>query len=182
MSLGSLMLVARNRLRTDLSFEDASIMVMPGPEPAPYAGQKFISIYGTQWSPGELDLNEGLDEQYAFSCTLSVRSSVSPFDRYGNDQYVQDTIGMEDVLRSIIISLHQSCSLIGAWDTLMAGQGTEFPRWTRCDPVPQIVDGSWWKSEPDFRSSPEGAAGLVMSVDFGNARRMQSLVGDDSIQ
>jgi hypothetical protein len=190
MSLGRLLFAVRGILRTGLEnwytpFTSEEIQIMPGAEPPAYSGQKFISIHGLNWDTGQSDdMHLGLDEVYGFACTLSMRSPVVPYDRQGPELYIKSFIGMEDICRRIIVLLHQSIPLIQSWDELIledadilkttlvneytVNLSTEYPRWVNCDAAPEPVDGSW------FSADPMEAAGLVMQVRFGQARRMQA--------
>jgi hypothetical protein len=183
MSLGRLLVAVRDTLRTELvdwdqPFAPQDILVMPGPEPAPYCGQHFISVYGLSWiAGGESDNHRGLDELYGISCALSSRSPVYPPDRRGDELYVKLYTGMEDICRKIMIAVHQSIVVQQAWDALLIGKtrqtsyhlSTEYLRWQDTDAAPQVVDGTW------FSAAPDEAAGLVMEVRFSKARRMQAL-------
>lgn len=150
---------------------------MPGPEPPAYCGQRFVSLYGTSWSAGgEGDLHRGLDEVYGIACALTCRLPVYPPDRAGQELYVKAYLGMDDLCRRIMLALHQSVTLQVAWDALIVEEtkltdydlSTEYLRWLETDARPEPVDGSW------FSAAPDAAAGLVMEVRFGRARRMQA--------
>ena len=56
MSLGRLLIATRDHLRAELSLSESECQVMPGPEPIPSCGQKFVSVYGSNWSASADDV------------------------------------------------------------------------------------------------------------------------------
>ena len=172
------MLSVRDHLRIQMDLEDEECHVMPGPEPMPSCGQKFIAVYGHSWnaSPDDFNASEALVEWYGFTCAVSFRSSYVPFDRFGEELYVKALTGIEDFCREIMGNLHLNQSILNATNALINSEQNPFhrdgmleqPRWASTDANPMLVGGDW------FSASPDDMAGLVMEVRFEQATRYQA--------
>ena len=178
MSIGRLLLAVRDQLRTDLSLGSRECDVMPGPEPPPACGEKFVSIYGSSWSAGGEDIyqDRGIYETYDIVCAVTFRSAYAPFDRLGTDVYVKRLLGIEDFCRKVMGSIHLNQAVNTAVDTMLATDHgetdhhkmVEYLRWVSTDPNPLPVTGSW------FNSDEATSSGLVMEVRFNQATRFSS--------
>lgn len=187
MSLAYLLVAVRDQLRDNLfpEFETLDILVMPGPEPPPYCGQKFISVYGIGWEAGpDDDQVMGLDEVYSVSCAVTYRAPSTPFDRRGDELYIKSLTGMEKTCREIIRYVHQNLDVFNSWVSMVESYSkvstpdlpVEYLRFTGVDPAPIPQDGSWFSAEP------EDAAGMVMEVRFSGARTLHSINPEDRLE
>ena len=186
MSLGRLLLSVRDTLREKLTLNSLECEVMPGPEPSPSCGQKFISVYGTNWSSssGSEYADRAVLESYDIACAVTFRSNYVPYDRLGEALYVNRLIGMEDYCRQIIDIIHINQDINDKTDILIdedygdnavAPHGmVEYLRWSYCDSNPKPVTGSWFSAEDTSGS------GLVMEVRFNSATRFSSF-GDGGV-
>ena len=181
MSIGRLLLAVRNQIRTGLSLTDQECDVMPGPEPPPACGEKFVSIYGSSWSAGGEDIyqDRGIYETYDIVCAVTFRSAYAPFDRLGTDVYVKRLLGIEDFCRKVMKQVHHNTAINTAVDTMISDDHdnpptftpsgmVEYLRWVSTDPNPLPVTGSW------FNSDEAASSGLVMEVRFNQATRFSS--------
>jgi hypothetical protein len=144
---------------------------MPGPEPPASCGQRFISIYGRQWRPGDEDLNRGIDEIYDLAIALSYRAGFVPQDMHGEELYVSQIESMENVLRKLL-PIHQNYEIITAANARFTSNNKiiEPLRWRGNDAVPTPVGPAWFKSL-DETGEGEEACGYVMEANYGGARR-----------
>jgi len=159
---------------------------MPGPEPPPSCGQKFISVYGSSWSASGEDIyqDQGIYESYDLVCAVTFRSSYVPFDLLGEELYVKRLLGIEDFCRKVIRHVHNSTAINGKVnDMLLADFETsdksphamvEYLRWVSTDPNPLPVTGTW------FNSDDPASSGLVMECRFNQATRFSSFQASDS--
>ena len=174
MSLGQLMIAARSQITTDLLLSKGEVEVMPGPEPPPACGKRFISLYGTSWAPGPdgSDWNQGVLEEYGMGCGVTLRKSAIPYDRAGENIYISASLSLEDICRQIVASIHQSVAIYTVANAAMSGTDkvVEYFRWEGTDPNPRIVDADWFSSPS---SSEE--VGYFMEVRFAGASRPQTL-------
>ena len=180
MSLGRLLLSVRDVLRTELELVDGECEVMPSAEPPPSCGQKFISVYGSNWGAdgGDTFADLGIVERYDVVCAVTFRSAYVPFDRLGEGPYVNRLIGMEDYCRDIIKNVHLNTEINTKTDELInedfgfnspnPHKMVEYLRWSYCDANPRSVTGSWFGTEDSM------ASGLVMEVRFTQATRFSS--------
>lgn len=180
MSISHLLLAACDMLRIGMkddpyNYREEQIDITPKGQPIPSAGERFIGLCGTSWTPNIKDQNRGLDEVYGFKAVVSFRSRVVPFDRQGRNLYVEALGSMSNHCRRIMVLLHQQVDFIEKTDgyatALDIDKLTEFPRWFGTDPEPRSVTGEWFHSD---NPNPEIDAGFVMEVRFGDARRMQT--------
>lgn len=188
MSLGRLLIATRDHLRAELALSEDECQVMPGPEPPPACGQKFISIYGSNWSASSDDVyqDQGIYESYDIVCAITFRSSYVPFDKLGEALYVKRLVGIEDFCRKVMVKVHNSQEINTLVDTMLeedhphqeSGYGiqisghhkmVEYLRWASTDPNPLPVTGSW------FNSDETSASGLVMECRFNQATRFSTL-------
>ena len=178
MSIGRLMLSVRDQLRLKQELEDSECQVMPGPEPAPSCGQRFVSVYAHSWnaSPDDFNVSEGLVEWYGVSCAVTFRSAHVPFDRLGEELFIKKFIGIEDFCRQIIANVHLNQDILLRTNELIEdelGQTTatgmvEQLRWASTDASPATMSGDW------FGAGDMDSAGLLMEVRFEQATRIQS--------
>lgn len=162
------MVAMRDHLRTKMSLKAEECMVMPDPRPIASSGQKFVSIYGTNWSPVEDDNNRSLFENYDIACGVTFRSGNVPYDRMGEELYIKELFGLEDFCRTIVSLIHQNPEVLNSADDSINDQIVgflEYLRWESTDASPRFVSGEWFTSE-----SPE-QTGIFMEVRFGQAKR-----------
>lgn len=176
MSMNAWLLAVRNELRTALaiapfSFAADEIMLMPGPEPAAYMGQEFISIYGTGWEPVDIDSNRAIDEGFSISAVLSRKSGFSPYDRQGAKLYAEISTSMDATCNRIMTTIDKSIAVMTVANTLMTGtnRALEYFRWLYTDPQPIPVPPSWFGATDDKKP----IEGYIQEVKFGQARRKQ---------
>ena len=153
---------------------------MPGPEPPPSCGQKFISVYGSSWSASGEDIyqDQGIYETYDLICAVTFRSSYVPFDLLGEELYVKRMLGIEDFCRRVIGHVHNSAAINTKVDEMLVDDFetdaktphamVEYLRWVSTDPNPLPVTGSW------FNSDETSSSGLVMECRFNQATRFSS--------
>jgi len=187
MSIGRLLLATRDQLREKMELLPEECNVMPGPEPPPSCGQKFISVYGSSWSASGDDIyqDQGIYETYDIVCAATFRSSYVPFDLLGEELYVKRMLGIEDFCRRIIGYVHNSTAINGKVnDMLLTDFETsdksphamvEYLRWVSTDPNPLPVTGTW------FNSDDSSSSGLVMECRFNQATRFSSFQVSDSL-
>ncbi len=175
MSIAALLIATRNWIRAELELDETECKVMPGPEPPASCGERFLSVYGRNWRPGDFDLNRGIDEYYDIAVAVTFRSNWVPQDNRGEDLYIEQTEGLEAVLRELLL-IHQNIDIITAANNRITGSNKiiEPLRWKGCDAVPTPVGAAWFKAD-DGDESGDPVSGLVMEINFGDARRKITL-------
>lgn len=135
-------------------------------QPYPKAGKVFVSVHGgARQSIGD----NRLDEYYSFQVTISVRVA-SPFDR---TEYVEvdELTERADAIRVLI---HKN-ELIRIRANEIIGPGNSGfveSQMFLGDSDPRYVGGDWWHAMPE-----EVELGVVQTLQFGRARRIQRLEG-----
>lgn len=176
--ISAVLKAARDHLRSELVLNDNECRIMTDGRPAPSCGQKFISVVATYWGPHEDDNNRSLYERYDISCVLTMRTPLIPFDRLGENLIYEDSPfavvydSMEELTRRVMVALHQNPTVITNANYLIPDDEagiSEYLRWAGCDATPEFVDGSW------FGSNATQISGLVQTIRFQGATRMQSL-------
>ena len=181
MSLGRLLIATRDHLRSELDLGDLECNVMPGPEPPPSCGQRFVSVYGSNWSAVSDDIQAdlGVHESYDIVCAVTFRSSYVPFDKLGESLYTKRLVGIEDFCRKVMGKVHRNQTILQNVNSMIEDDHTsssggmlEQLRWVSTDPTPLPVTGTW------FNSDEPSAAGLVMECRFNQATRFSSFYSD----
>jgi hypothetical protein len=183
MSGSALLKSVRNLVRNEMQLDEQTCAIMPGPLPPPSCGQRFLSIYLSEWRPGDRDLNRGIDEYFSVTLTWSYRVAYLPADAHGEEAYIQQLEGIEAASRLLIPLLHQNIEVMSGANNLILDGEYKFIeplRWQGGDPVPKYVGAAWFGSgEAQSKSGPEdNKVGLVQEVTFGEARRIQPLTAD----
>lgn len=179
MSIAALLKATRNIIWEGLQLDDKTCDIMPGPKPKPSCGQRFLSVWMSSWSPGDQDLNRGIDEYYTITCTWSYRSGYAPIDLQGGEIYIKHLEGIEAATRSLLPLIHQNIELMTAANNLIQDSSYKIVepfRWLGGDAVPTIVGAEWFWSETDDKQ-----AGFVQEIRFGNARRLQPINATNGI-
>ena len=189
MHIGYLVLAVRNLLREKLCeasfperpFAEAEIEVSPGGRPMSWSGERFIGVYGSNWSPAQADSNIGLDAYLGVSCTLTYRSPAIPQRKTGPHLYADLQRGMAAVcweIAKVVSMTSGSTTDVPLYTKLEELDGYEqysifeYLRWMGTDPepVPQYAD--WFSAKNEHLLDPMGTSimGYSMTVRFGQAR------------
>lgn len=177
MSAAALLKSVRNWVRSNLDLDDQTCRIMPGPQPPPWCGERFLSIYPRDWRPGDPDLNRGIDEYFDVAIAVTYRISYSPYDEHGEEPMLEGLESLEAVLRKLL-PIHQNIDIMQAANTLLpdADLTTVYPfieplRWQGCDAAPTYVSQQWFHADQEDGDDPY--AGMVQEIRFGEARRKQ---------
>lgn len=153
------------------SLGEDSIGIMPGPEPPHNCGQVYLSIYGTDWSPREIDANRGLHEEFGVTVCINHKGRFSPYDRAGRQIYVTASKSMSKICYAVMKHIHQNTTLFtyANEDTTSDHYLVEYLRWLGTDPQPIAVPPAWF----GLYDEKAETAGYIMQVRFGQALRSQ---------
>jgi hypothetical protein len=170
-SISALLIATRNWVRDNLDLDESTCDVMPGPEPPAACGERFFSIYGRAWRPGDFDLNRGIDEYYDIAIAVTFRSTWAPKDKHAENIFLAQSEGLEEALRELL-PIHQNIELMTAANNRIIGSNKiiEPLRWKGSDAMPTPVGPAWFSSRGESQD-----AGYVMEITFGDARRKQTL-------
>lgn len=186
MSIYALLPAVRNRLRSECGFRPEECRVMPGANPPPVAGDRFISVFGLEWAPGDPDLNRGIDEFYGVGVALSIRCGWTQYDDIAEELFIKTGLGADAILRKINAVIHQSYEVINGANAiipggLVAGAPTAIAiveplRWSGGDATPMLVGDDWFQGGElvQKNKTDSGIAGLVLQTNFSRARRLMS--------
>ena len=177
MSLAKLLVETKTKLPADIgtllteTLSDYHIDIMPDPRPKPTMGKWFAAIYGTSWRPGNFDPNSGIEEVYGMGVTVTMRQSAIPRESAGLNLYIEATLSLDSLCRTIMTSVHQNTTIGESAGNAMTGTDriVEYFRWAGTDPQPRLEDGTWLGSE-----RPDSDVAYVMEVRFDQATRYQS--------
>jgi len=183
MDPGILSLAVRDLLRDHFSgdnfplapFAPEDIEVLPGPNPPPYVGNRFIAVYGSQWDPASPDVNVAIDGYLGVSCTLTVRSPTFPLSVQGVQLYAKEVTGMSricyEITKAVTMKpdLYTRLAEYSSYDSSVF----EYLRWQGTDPAPIRVNADHFGAynehvENDLNGTQ--TMGYTMTVRFGNAR------------
>ena len=152
---------------------------MKSARPSAMAGDIFYSVYGLSWSPGDPDINRGLDEYFGVGVCISCRLAYMADDDQAEEAYVKIGASMEEAIRRVIIETHQNYDLMDAANNMLgsaANKIIEPLRWQGGDATPVEVGAEWFSAGYTNIVEPGGEdlAGLTITANFGQARRIQS--------
>lgn len=195
MHMGYLTLAARDVLRSalspenyqDVGFEDCEIDVMPDGKPPPFVGDKFIAVFGSEWSPAIEDQNVAIDAYLGITCQLTYRTAYVPPDALGTHTYANVQLGMTEVCWRIMKALSMQAGStvdVPLYTALTKITGyapysfVEYLRWSGTDPAPIPVYADWFSGVNEHQEDDNGLAivGYTMSVRFSKARSVHTFI------
>ena len=195
MHIGYLTLAVRDVLRNalspenyqDVGFENCEIEVMPDGKPPPFVGDKFISVYGSDWSPAIEDNNVALDAYLGVTCQLTYRTAYVPPDAVGTHSYANVQLGMTEVCWRIMKALSMQSGSetdVPLYTALTKITGyapnsfVEYLRWAGTDAAPIPVYGDWFSGVNEHLNDENGLSmvGYTMSVRFSKARSVYAFI------
>lgn len=171
-----------DHLRNYMQTNEYYIRLMPDGRPAAGAGEWFVSVFPSSWTFPEIQ-DRKLEEEYGITCTVTKRISANPWTDVGATQYVSDSQSIVNIIRQIILAVHNNYTIMSNIQYEMAD---DYPIGTalkaqNVDPSPRVVDGLWFWTDDIEPSEYElrNRYGLVMSVTFGGAIRVQDNTNAD---
>lgn len=174
--------VIRDLLREKLApdFLPEAVQVCPDGRPYPFAGQRFIAVYGSTYDAGpDREMQIGLDVILGFTCTITFRTPVVPLDRVGDSIYIELFSGLEDVSRKLIAILdYNYAELTTAVNRRFEELGREDRLiepfyWRSTSPAPVLVGVDWFYGAPgDVVSFEHDQSGAYLNVEFYGGRVM----------
>lgn len=173
MSQAALVIAVRDKLRTALNLTAAQCDVQIDGIPPPACGDLYVAVHPAGWRP---ELIECLDEWFDVDVTVTLRIPHQPQDRQGLNVWARALIGLEARLRAALVAIHGRPEVITAANQLIPGQVNtliEVLRFRHVDPKPRKVGPDWFGASSSGRGSRD--QGLVQTITFGDARRVQSL-------
>lgn len=180
MAMFALLQATRDRLRSRLSLDRSTCRVMKNARPSAISGDLFYAVFGLSWSPGDPDINRGLDEYFGVGVCISARLNYIADDDQAEEAYVKIGASMEEALRRVIIEVHQNYDLLGDANQLLGTSPNKIIeplRWQGGDATPVEVGADWFHAGYGNMIDPdqgEDLAGLTITANFGQARRIQA--------
>lgn len=182
MSMAALLKGAKSAIETHLgiasdSKRDSIVDVTEDGRPKPSSGQVFYGIVGTTMSNQQ---TQSLHESYGISVTITLRAGYSPHDKLGQELMLKkatagqpNTGGLWDRAERLRAALHMSYSLIEAANTEIGGSENGFyhPLIFQSCQYLGVRGPDWFDAEGDSHSP----SGVVMLIQFGEAKRLQPI-------
>ena len=189
MSLFHLIRASREHLRdnlTALTNPMESVKIMPDERPSPKAGNEFIALVPRSWHAFELQPLEAIHEQYDLTVAITRRTGSVPFDRIGEQIFMEDEtlydtqyLSMEERAREIMDLLSQNRDLMAEAKNQLGhinGYLTTW-FWQSTDAQPRMVGPEHFHSTGDRIDT-----GLVLTVNFVGATRAQPKDTFDAVE
>lgn len=178
MSIGFVLLATRQQLWEHLTYDEASLDIMPDGRPKPLCGSKFVSLFGSTINAIDPAPEDGFTTELSFTLTMTIRTSPLPAHakKYS---YIESQISLEKELWRIIDKLYDERIDIYTFaqemvndDPYMAGTYTGMLKMTSVDGSPSIAYPEWFYADDDDyrKNQAERSAGLYMSATFGGLR------------
>lgn len=155
--------------------------------PPPGCGQRFIALWASEHKPGLLSQEEGIDEYFGVTATITFRTGIVPEAQLA-ERLIHDFrpkppitpntpvgVSMETLARQIVVAIIKN-----RWNVLQLANArlngvngfVEPLRWLGTDISPKDRGPDWFDSDvarPDARDY-----GLSMDIRFGECRRLQT--------
>jgi hypothetical protein len=160
-----------------LGYGQANSGIMPDGRPPPPVGAVFLAIHEGDVSSESV---ENLDEYFAVSLTLTVRTTQVGRDQIGDRillRKVANQIGFNarcDRLRKMMHNNWSAVSAANNWLIQLVGS-TPSLIYGFCEPAryqgmstPDFVTGDWFSASPDADD-----VGIMSQLSFARARRLQ---------
>lgn len=187
MSLANLQLAVRDELRAKLQVSnpalfpvatvDDIIQLSADGQPFPSSGQLFLGIHGLDWSVAGAEKEQGVEEVFGVSITITQRTAVTTADRQTERHYTNATLGLDFIARLLTPLIHQSFIILNAANTLLGDPpfGFQEPlRFAGADVEPTERGPDWfWATPGDKRTSQP--TGWSLQSRFSGAVRIQEL-------
>lgn len=163
---GALLQAVRDRIRSQLSYENSKCDVQVDGMPPPFAGEFYVAVHPAEWR-ADVEVIP-LDEHMGIDVTLTMRLSHVPRDHLGGSLFLLALTGLNARLRAIIRQISMVYSVMDTANANIIGTEKLYDplRFAGADP-PRVVPGSWFHAEEDEE------AGLVRTLHFTRARRTQ---------
>ncbi len=180
MSMRALLMAVRDNLKTapttGLGYTDANCAVTLDGQPFEMADEFFVAVSPDSWTN---QYDEGLEEEFGVSITVSVRVPRVPADRIGKI-LMADGDGVyksiTQLVETIRAHIHSNYVIMNAANTILTGavNGFHRPLFLRDGGRPMKKPGSWFGS-----GNKDQFAGLAQTIRFGGATRTQTIESMD---
>lgn len=164
----ALLLAARDRIRSALSYANSECNVRPDGMPDPACGEVFVAIH-----PGVCrnDSDLSLDEYVGVNVTLTMRASWLPVDQSGPELAAKASTGLYARAEAIRALLHMNYTVMDDANTTIGGSENGFvePLKYRSMGTPQAKGPDWFSAEDEYTPP----AGWAIEIVFDDARRIQ---------
>lgn len=171
MSMRALVLAAVARLQAANSWTSSTCEASIDGAPPPMAGELFAAVRPGLWICNRDD--GGLDEEFGFDVVITRRLGFAPTDRQDSDvMTTSGATGIMTVAETVRAQLHMSYTVIDTANTTIGGSADGFiepVRFLSATP-PRVVGADWFSSDQD-----DFQAGLMQTLTFGGARRVQTI-------
>jgi hypothetical protein len=160
MSVGTLLVAVRNKLREVLPVEspEQNIRLGMNGQPIATAGTIYVAVHLRDWNNPDPQLSNLLKQEIGLIVTISIRSRRNPEDRDPDQVLVKATTGLTDVADLVMSTLHGNGALAASASRL------EPLRWVACNgPTEQMKQ--WYRSVDPY-DGDEQPAGYSMEVIF----------------
>ncbi len=172
MSEIALLTAVRNTIRALSNFDDNEVEIEPDDKPPQNVGKVFVAVMPGAITAGNHHTAGGvIDKMYAVDVAVTMRVPPTPYDRRRN-VFIDNTEGMQVYTGVIELAIDFVYQVITDANTIIAGGGGGgfihpllFEGYT-----PLAIVGA-----EEFQArSGEAIAGLRRTIQFRNARRMQT--------
>ena len=163
---GALLEAVRDRIRTQLAYENSKCDVQIDGQPPPFAGEFYVAVHPAEWRVDTAVTP--FDEHLGIDVTLTMRLSHVPRDHFGGGLFLKALTGMNVRLRAIVRQISMVYAVMTTANANIVGTEKLYDplRLAGADP-PRVVSGAWFHAEEDEE------AGLVRTLHFTRARRTQ---------
>ena len=127
--------------------------------PASSAAHMYLVIYPTEWRPGPSgDIHEAIEDVYGLSLAITMRTSVIPLDRWGEEAYLHHSRAIELAARQLRTAMHEKRYVVAELANQYNGLEPERVGTEICEPLMfERCDLAYPVTADWFGGAPEGA-------------------------
>lgn len=170
MSMPALLDATADRCMAILSLTGDNVGVQLDGQPPPFAGELYVAVH-----PGPVTNNDQLclDETYRLSVTVTRRTGYTPVDRVAADALLKPTTGLYRTCEAMRAGLHMDYAGMNAANAAIGGAENGFVQPIAYEgmSLPQPKGPDWFWAD----GTEDGPTGVAVQIDFGFARRVQTI-------
>lgn len=186
MSINALLLSCADRLQNVFNLTASNVGIQIDGQPPPFAGELYIALHQSGFQNNDR-IGQSLDETYGTNLTLTYRTGFVPIDRVGAEALTKLVTGLNARVDKARAAIHMNYDILQMAGGSARTGGKQFSlldtvngfveplRFYTATP-PQWKYAEWfWSVEEMGDSKIRCPCGLVVTLSFGGARRVQTI-------
>lgn len=194
MSINALLLSCQDRFQNTFGLTSSNVGIQIDGKPPPFGGELYLALHQQGFQNNDR-IGQSLDETYGFNLTITLRTGAIPLDRVNAELLTKLVTGLNAKVDMARVAIHMNYDPIlkdtggaygtgagqvwaggKAWSLLPTVNGFVEPLRFYNATAPQWKYADWfWAVEEQGDSMVRMPCGLVVTLSFGGARRVQTI-------